>query len=755
MSGFPKVGDHFGGYEITGVIGHGGMGVVFSARQQGLNRPVALKVLDPRFADDPEFAARFSREAETLAAMDSPHVIQVFDHGTFEGCLYLVTQWVAGGDLAAHLSGHGPLPPAVAIDLTAQIASALADAHARGVIHRDVKPSNVLLARSGQDLFAYLCDFGIAQGQQPGLTQTGLLAGSLAFTAPERHEGRPATERSDLYSLGCLLWVALTGSNPYQGTEFQIANQHVAGPIPRLQEKGALEHGLNSVLARLMAKEPRDRPGSALEVVAELRQLERLAQSAPPMAASGTTGSPVDFDITRVRSQAKLPMTSGYLPSTTVAATSPAGVVPPRGDFSAAVGDTVLSGAATIHRSELTPTEPVPPPGVPPARAALGRKRLLIVMGAVVLALGGAGLGWSVLRPSTSDAAGAGTGESVRVTATAVSTVSGAASHSEQPSAPPARIEPRSAAFSRGRKIGTQGSHAHAVAVDADSRRAYVTNYDSGTVAVIDLKSHRVIRRLLGSSSGCVQPESVAVSRSTQQLLVTCGGSKRVFVFDLSSLDAPRRIKTGTGPLRVAVNEAAKKAYVAARGGSALTVIDLSNPSSASSSIAVGSKPQAIAVDEERQIAYVSRWDSNKVSVVDLRDERTIGHVTVGRNPNGLAVAPEAGLLIVPNYGASGKPAPTTYSVDFISLDTHRKMGTTRLDRCLRPGRVAVDEPAGVAYLTCQNSNKVEVIDLSTLDTIGGGVTVPPRPSGIAVDATTGNVLVTSFDKNVVQILHS
>ena len=124
------------------------MGVVFSAVQRPLNRTVALKVLDPRFTNDPEFIARFTREGEVLARMNSPHVIQVFDHGRIGDCLYLAMQQVTGGDLAEYLQRNGPLPPSLAADLAAQVASALADAHALGIIHRDIKPSNCLLYTS-------------------------------------------------------------------------------------------------------------------------------------------------------------------------------------------------------------------------------------------------------------------------------------------------------------------------------------------------------------------------------------------------------------------------------------------------------------------------------------------------------------------------------------------------------------------------------------------------------------------------------
>lgn len=274
MAGFPEVGGEFGTYRITGVLGRGGMGIVYQAVQSPLNRPVALKVLDPRLASDPTFVARFSREAEVLAAMDSPHIIRIFDHGEVDGRLFLATQSVEGGDLSDLIRREGAMRPAAALDLAAQVAAALADAHARGVIHRDIKPSNVLVHAGAEGPFAYLCDFGIAQSQETGMTQTGLVAGSWAFMAPERHQGGAATPQSDIYSLGCVLWCLLTGRNPYAGTDVQMAMAHASAPVPQLPGSDQLSLSLNRILHLSMAKAPEHRYPSANAMVADLRSAQ-------------------------------------------------------------------------------------------------------------------------------------------------------------------------------------------------------------------------------------------------------------------------------------------------------------------------------------------------------------------------------------------------------------------------------------------------------------------------------------------------
>lgn len=296
MPGLPQLGDRFGGYRIVREVGRGGMGLVFEARQESLERTVALKVIQPLLARDPDFAARFTREARALASLQSAHIIQIFDYGEVDGCLFLATQYVPDGDLSQWLARSGPVPPLLALEILAQVASGLGDAHDQGVIHRDVKPSNILLGRKGDRVNAYLCDFGIAQQGEPGLTRTGQVAGSWAFIAPERHNGAPATVLSDIYSLGCVLWVMLTGANPYSGTDVEVAFQHVSAAIPQLPGGGWLAGELNGLIARMMAKRPEDRFRDIAELQGELVRLRQGAaawRNAPTPELDATVERPV------------------------------------------------------------------------------------------------------------------------------------------------------------------------------------------------------------------------------------------------------------------------------------------------------------------------------------------------------------------------------------------------------------------------------------------------------------------------------
>jgi serine/threonine-protein kinase len=215
-SGYPREGETIGHYRVGPRLGGGGMGVVFEAMDQNLDRPVALKVIAPELAEDAEFRARFTREAQAQASLDSRHVVHVYAHGEDAGRLWIATQLVPDGDLRTMLSSYGAPPASVAVDLITQVADGLADAHAAGLVHRDIKPANVLLRRRADGGYtAYLADFGIARQVDGEHTRTShATVGTPSYMAPELHTGGRPGVASDVYSLGCLLWATLTGQAP-------------------------------------------------------------------------------------------------------------------------------------------------------------------------------------------------------------------------------------------------------------------------------------------------------------------------------------------------------------------------------------------------------------------------------------------------------------------------------------------------------------------------------------------------------------
>lgn len=276
-----SIGSVFGGYEIKDVLGHGGMGVVYEARQISLERLVALKVIRSELGADPEIKARFTREAEALTKIDSPHIVQVYDVGVVSGRPFIATQLVRGGDLGSLLESVGALDLRTSVTLTQHIAQATLEAHRVGILHRDIKPQNVLL-HAGSTPFAYLCDFGIARlAEANSMTMTNAAIGTVAYMAPERFDGQDASAASDIYSLGCLLWAMLSGSAPYSGTLVSIMQQHETAPIPQLPATLPGAEHVNRVLSRSLAKRPADRYASAEEMVTEL-ELALVAISQHP-----------------------------------------------------------------------------------------------------------------------------------------------------------------------------------------------------------------------------------------------------------------------------------------------------------------------------------------------------------------------------------------------------------------------------------------------------------------------------------------
>jgi len=258
-----RAGELLGGCRVEGVIARGGMGVVYRAVQLDLQRPVALKVIAGDRAGDPEFRERFERESRMAAAIDHPNVVPVYAAGEERGALYIVMRYVPGSDLHALIKRAGRLPPRRAAAIIAQVASALDAAHAAGLVHRDVKPANVLLERDGEH--AYLSDFGLMRQLDPQvpLTDSGRWMGTVDFAAPEQLQGEPVDARSDVYSLGCVLYAALTGEPPFaRGTVPATLLAHLHDAPPRPSQAGA-PRLLDRVIARALAKDPADRYPSA------------------------------------------------------------------------------------------------------------------------------------------------------------------------------------------------------------------------------------------------------------------------------------------------------------------------------------------------------------------------------------------------------------------------------------------------------------------------------------------------------------
>jgi serine/threonine protein kinase len=278
-----------GRYTVDRLLGRGGMASVYLAHDGELERPVAIKVLSEQYALDDEFAGRFRREAQTAAKLAHPNIVQVFDTGEDEGRLFIVMEYVEGEGLDEVLGRDGRLPPDSVLDLADQACAALQYAHEQGVVHRDVKPANLLIRTDGM---LKVADFGIARaGQATQLTQVGTILGTLNYLAPEQARGEDVSAQADIYSLGAVLYELFTGEPPRRFENVaQLATLGEETPTPLRELAPDVPPEAEAAVMRSLARNPAYRPGSAGEVAHELRG--GAATSAVTVPLTAAPGSP-------------------------------------------------------------------------------------------------------------------------------------------------------------------------------------------------------------------------------------------------------------------------------------------------------------------------------------------------------------------------------------------------------------------------------------------------------------------------------
>jgi eukaryotic-like serine/threonine-protein kinase len=270
-----------GRYRIIGRLGSGGMADVYEAEDTQLGRRVALKLLHRRFAEDPEFVERFRREASSAAGLNHPNIVQVFDRGEWDGTYYIAMELLEGRNLKQVVRDHGALDPALAVDIVLQILKAARFAHRRGIVHRDIKPHNVIVDAEGR---AKVTDFGIARAGASDMTETGSIMGTAQYLSPEQAQGQPVDARSDLYSIGVVLYELLTGVPPFDAdSPVTIALKQVSeDPVPPRVRNPAVPPALDALVLRALRKDPAARFQSADEFIAALESAMAGGYIEPP-----------------------------------------------------------------------------------------------------------------------------------------------------------------------------------------------------------------------------------------------------------------------------------------------------------------------------------------------------------------------------------------------------------------------------------------------------------------------------------------
>lgn len=288
--GLLEPGTELAGYRIVRFVDRGGMGAVYEATQLSLERRVALKFISPRLGDDERFRQRFRREARSGAAIDHPNILPVYEAGELpSGSLFLALRFVDGPDLRSLLQERGPLDVVETVAIMTQVANALDAAHERGLVHRDVKPANVLLESHEHGWHAYLADFGLAKPNEDSdeHTQPGEMLGTVDYMAPEQINGSQLDRRADVYSFGCMVYRCLTAEPPYKReTRTATLLAHVNAPVPVPSETIAgLPNPLDVVVARAMEKDPDKRANSAGALMRWTASQLQLDNSTPPPGA--------------------------------------------------------------------------------------------------------------------------------------------------------------------------------------------------------------------------------------------------------------------------------------------------------------------------------------------------------------------------------------------------------------------------------------------------------------------------------------
>jgi YVTN family beta-propeller protein len=576
-----RPGAEFAGHRIEGVAGRGGMGVVYRATHLALDHVVALKVISPDLAADDVFRERFRSESRIAASIRHPNVVPIHHAGEEDGLMFVTMDFIEGTDLRGRLNEKKQLDPEEASSIVSDVASALDAAHSRGLVHRDVKPGNVLLEERGGKRHVYLTDFGLTKqiGSSSGVTASGAFVGTLDYVAPEQIKGDDVDARADIYALGCVLYEMLSGWAPFSNREEKVAKiyAHLQDePDSLLKARPELSPAFEQVVLRAMAKDPDLRQPSAGDLArgAEAAMhgdlLTKGEHSVAVGAAAPTRTHEVPADVATVASEGATP-----------------------------------SELETAPAAEARPEEPPPAP-VPkrerrsPLPLLLGLGAAAIIIVAIVLALGGGG----------GDDTGAAGGKD-----------KDGQKKAEEPKGPPS-LKLGSAVKLGGQPVGV------AVIDDPSLKlnRLLVANQSAKQLDAMDVEGKGLQRLTVGATPR-------ATDAGDQNVWVVNTGDGTVSQFRQASLDFRQALQVGSSPQDVAVGNHA--IWVSNADG---TISRITPSTSGVQSIPVDGSPYGMAADPLSDNVFFTDRGAESVRKLDPGSNTVTEEVPVGKDPSGVAI---------------------------------------------------------------------------------------------------------------------
>jgi len=774
MAELPLVGEEFAGYRLVAIIGRGGMSTVFRAENPRLGNVIALKVLAPELASDDVFRTRFLEESRIAASMNHPNVIPIHDTGSSGGLLFIAMRYVTGTDMRQMLKKRGRLPPDRAVLLLGQAARALDAAHRRGLVHRDVKPGNLLVERANEDTdpdHVYLADFGITKhlGGRSGLTATGQSIGTIDYVAPEQIRGLSVLGLADQYSLGCVLYECLTGRVPFEkDLDAAIIWAHMEeAPTQPTMLRPELPPAVDEVFARVLAKNPGDRYETCRQFMTAAR--DALGPLAEPPSASGTlhavrprSWAPPDPaawappDPAPGSESAAHPAERTYQESGVTRSQQfgsgayqgdrygfDAGLYPPAelahepaNAFNAApTASWPVAGSAPPPPPAGQPGPPLPPAGQPgPPGPPGGRRRSrgrgrgrLVAAVALVLVAGAtsAGVTMALTGGDRSPAAGRTSAAQAPGNAgsVAVPTVAG-------------KIQ-----------LGQNPSY---IQVAPNGEFAYVVNPGAGTITVISTATDLV--------SGTIKipqgpPQFVSFSPDSRTAYVSVYNTKGT-VHLIAFIDTATGTVTATveadnftpGPSTTSPD--GRYLYVpnhnTAMSGANENVVDVIDTAAKKlvGKIAVPANPHWVAFGKNGRF-YTSDHMSAKVTVINAQTNAVIGEIQVGETPHSEAMSPDGSRLAVTSFDGN----------EVFLIDTATSKMVAQIPVGRNPLDIAYSPDGRYLYTSNNEDNTVTVIDTADNRVIA---TVPTgkAPTSISVLPNGRQAYVTDDGDGTIEILN-